>query len=547
MTRTWRIMSVAVLFVAISGLSVFAQQAAAPTVPTQQPAPAPGQQAGPTTAPPQTPQVIETYVVGSARPPVTEGAELVELTLDQAVQIALENNLDLKVARMNPVLQQYNLKSLRAAYRPSVNGSYSYSNSATPSNNVLEGVQTLINVSQGFNGSFSQTLPWYGSNVSASWTNGRASTNNQTARFNPNYNTGLSFSYGMPLLRNFRIDGTRNQLRTSVITTEITDIALLNSIENTKNQIRTSYWNLRFAIEQIEIARRALDIAKKSLADSLIRVEIGTAASIDTVTFDTAVANSEQSLLAAQISWRTAELNFKRLLVTGTDDPLYRKTINPMDRPTLTVQSVDIQAGITRALAERTDVVTSRKNLAIARMNLDVTKGNILPSLSMSAGYSAGGQGGTQFVQGSVISGGYGDALGNMFDLNTPRWNLGFNFSMPIGQVSEKAAYARALISIDQSLAQIKVQELTVSTAVITAGLNVENTYKLYQASVKSREAAEKQANAAQVRFDNGLQTNFEVVQQQNQLTSARLNELQRIIAYMNAIAEFERVQRVGG
>ena len=548
MTRTWRIMSVVVLLLAISGLAVSAQQSTAPAGPTPQAAPAaiPGQQAGPTPAP-QTPQVIETYVVGSARPPVTEGTELVELTLDQAVAIALENNLDLKVARMNPVLQQYTLKSLRAAYRPSVTGTYGYNNSATPSNNVLEGVSTLINVGQNFNGSFSQTMPWYGSSVSANWSNSRSSTNNQTARFNPNYNTTLSFNYNMPLLRNFRIDNTRNQLRTSVITTEITDITLLNAIENTRNQIRTSYWNLRQAIEQIEIARRALDIAKKNFADSLIRVEIGTAASIDTVQFETQVANSEQSFLASQISWRTAELNFKRLLVTGTDDPLYRKTINPTDRPTLTVQSVDIQAGLTRALAERTDVVTSRKNLAIARMNLDVTKGNILPSLGFSAGYSAGGQGGTQFVQGSVISGGYGDALGNMFELNTPRWNIGFNFSMPIGQVAEKAAYARALISIDQSLAQIKVQELTVSTAVITAGLNVENAYKLYLASVKSREAAEKQANAAQVRFDNGLLTNFEVVQLQNALTGARLSELQRIIAYMNAIAEFERVQRVGG
>jgi HAE1 family hydrophobic/amphiphilic exporter-1 len=441
------------------------------------------------------------------------------------------------------------VKSLRAAFKPRVTGSYSYSNSATPSNNTTEGVDTLINVSQGFNGGLSQTLPWFGSSLSANWTNSRASTNNQTARLNPSYNTGLSFNYNMPLLNGFKIDSTRNSIRTSAITTQVVDIALLTTIENTKNSIRTSYWQLRSAIEQIEIQRRALELANKSYSDAMTKIEIGTAASIDAVTFETQQAQADQSYLAAQIAWRTAELNFKRLLVSGTDDELYRKTINPIDRPSLTVTSVDIQAGVTKALAERTDVITSRKNLEISRMNLDVTRGALLPSLTMSAGYSASGQGGTGFnpATGVTTPGGYPDAIGNMFDLNTPRWNLGFNFNIPIGQIAEKAAYARALIGIDQANVQLKVQELTVSTAVINAGLNVENSYKLYLAAVKSREAAEKNADAAQVRFDNGLLTNFEVVTAQNTLTNARLSELTRIIAYINAIAEYERVQKVGG
>jgi outer membrane protein TolC len=383
--------------------------------------------------------------------------------------------------------------------------------------------------------------------VSASFSNSRSSTNNVTARFNPNFNSGLSFSFNMQLLNGFKIDNSRNSWRTYPITREIADITLLNSIESTKNSVRTSYWNLRSAIEQIEISRRALEIAKKNFADSLIRVEIGTAAPIDTVQFETQVAQNEQSYLAAQIAWRTAELNFKRLLVSGTDDELYSKTINPTDRPSLTVQSVDIQAAVSKALAERTDVVISRKNLEVSRMGLEVTKGALRPTLSFSAGYSASGQGGTEHVGGNTIPGGYGDALKILGNFTNPQWNLGFNLSYRLGQLSEKAAYARALIAIDQDIARIKVQELTVSTAVINAGLNVENAYKLYQASVKSREAAERQADAAQVRFENGLLTNFEVVQTQNTLTSARLSELQRIIAYMNAIAEFERVQKVGG
>ena len=132
----------------------------------------------------------------------------------------------------------------------------------------------------------------------------------------------------------------------------------------------------------------------------------------------------------------------------------------------------------------------------------------------------------------------------NGFEL--PTWNFGFNFTYPIGMRAAKANYARSVLLIDQSVTQLKAQELQISTQVINAGLNVENTYKLYQASIKTREAAERNANAAQVRFDNGMLTNFEVVTIQNQLTTARLGELSRLLNYINAIAEFERVQKVG-
>ena len=515
-------------------------------------APAAAQQATvpPTPAPtpiPATPPVqIERYTVGTARPPVVEGSKLLELTLDQAQAIALEKNLDLKVARMNPQIQDYAIQQARATFIPSLTGSYSYRDSQSASNNTLEGVSTLTSINQGFNGGISHNLPWYGASYNASFTNGRNATNDITRRVNPQYSSGVSLGFNMPLLNGFRIDGTRNNLRTLAIQRQITDIQLLASIENTKNQVRTSYWNLRSAIEQIEITRRALEIAKKQLDDSLLRVEIGNMAPIDTVQFDTALANAEQSHLAAQITWRTAELNFKRLLVTGVDDELYSMTINPVDKPSLSVQSVDIQAAVTRALAERTDIVIARRNIDSSRLSLEVTKGALMPNLNFSAGYSANGQGGPTRVGDIILPGGFMDALRAAYGFDLPTWNLGFNFTYPIGMRSAKANYARALIQLDQSQAQIKSQELTISTAVINAGLNVENTYKLYQASVKAREAAERNADANQVRFDNGMLTNFEVVQGQQQLTSARLQELSRLIAYMNALAEFERVQKVG-
>jgi outer membrane protein TolC len=509
----------------------------------------------PTTAvalPAQQAQPVDKYVVGRATPPtdIVPGREMKDLTLEQSIAIALEKNLGLKATRMEPQLVDYQLASSRASFVPSMNAGYTFSNSTTASNDSLEGVNYLTAVGQGFNGGMSHLLPWYGSSYSLTFNNNRNSTNNIRTILNPSYSSDLRLGYSMPILAGFKMDNTRNNLRTLAITRQISDINVLAAVENLRNQVRVQYWALRSSIEQIEIAKRGLDLARQSFDQSRMRVEIGTSAPIDTVQFETAVFNAEQVLLAAQIGWRTAEINFKRLLASGADDELYKFpccTINPIDMPELSVQSVDIQAAMTKALAERTDLIVARRNIDSSKLSLEVSKSQTLPNLGLTAGYRLTGQGGTRRLQdGDILPGGIGDALSQLGSFDTPAWNLGFNLTYPLGMRAAKANYARSLLQVDQAEARIKATELDIQTEVVNAGLNVENTYKQYQAAQKAREAAERNADAAQTRFDVGMATNFEVVQLQNQLTTSRLQELSRLIAYVNAVAEFDRVQRVG-
>jgi len=546
MIKTWRTLFVFILAVTLATIHVSAQAPQTPVAPGAQTT-----QTGPaaqTPAPAQDP-VVDRYTVGQARPPVPEGASLVELTLDQAYALALEKNLDLKAARMTPILTDYQLQTMRAAYKPNFSGSYSYNNSLTPSNSTLEGVLSVTNVSQSYSTGVSQSFKYLGSpNLSVSWGNGRTSTNNVTARLNPQFSSSLRFSGSMNVLNGFKIDNQRNQWRTFPLTKEITDITLLNTIETTKSSVRNAYWQLRQAIEQIEIAKRAYELAKKTWTDSLTKVEIGTAAQIDSIAFESQVMQSEVALVAAQNSFDTAELALKRLIVSGTDDELYRKVINPTDKPELTVESVDIQAAVTKTLAEATTLIIARKQLTVSNLNYEVTKQQLLPTLQVNGGYNASGQAGTQHLSnGDIIQGGWGDALGVLGGFTNPAWNIGASVSYRFGQLQERANVATAQIQIDQAVMRLKAQELTTSTAVVSAGLNVNNSYKQYQVAVKNSEVQARNAEAAQVRFDNGLLTNFDVVQAQNTLTTARLAELRALISYVNAIADFERIQKIGG
>jgi len=523
----------------VMGVSAQQQSAPAPQGPAA-PLPGIGAQQAPT---------IDRYIVGQAKPPVLPGTQMQDLTLEEAIQLALDKNIDLKVARINPLIQDYNLVSARAVFKPVLTASINQNHNSSQSTNILDGVTTnLVGQTQQYQTALTQTLPWYGSTLGLSFNNSRATTNSLNTTRNPNYQGTFRVNGGVPLLANFKIDNQRNALRTQVVQRQVTDLQLTSTIENTKAQVRTGYWNLKATIEAIEIQRRSLDLAKRSLTDSQTRVEIGTLAPIDTTQFETQVANAEQGLLAAEIAWRTQELSFKRLLVSGPDDDLYKMTLNPLDTPGYTQQNPDIPAAVQTAMANRTDIDIARKNIQVSKLNLEVTKNNTLPGLNLTGSYQLSGVGGPQFNRGSIIAdGGYWDALRSIGGFDAPTWILGATFNYPIGMASAKAAQARAELQLQQGETNLKSTELAISTQVTQAGLNVQNTYLQFLASRKTREAREKNADAVQTRFDVGMATNFEDVTAQQDLTSSRLNELQAILRYINAVSEFDRVQKVGG
>ena len=495
----------------------------------------------------------ERYEVGRAAPPTDPGRETITMTLEQAMERALETNLDIQTARLSPRMQAYSLQAARAAFMPTINGTYGYTNSVSQSTRQLEGGARTTSQTHRLNTSIDQALPWYGGNVGIGFNNSRASTSDVFTTVNPSYRATLSLDYTQPLLAGLRTDNQRTALQTQEIQGSVTELELESRVENITEQVRQAYWGLRAAIEQIEIQRQSLAQAQQLLADNQVRVRLGTMAQIQVIQAEAQVAAAEQSLLNAEVQWRNQELAFKSLLLSGADDPLLYQTINPVDFPVLTDQEVDIQAAIERALSERTDIQAARQERRIAELELEVTENNRLPELNLNASYSLAGVGGTEYERSGlggapvlVNQGGYNDALHAIAGFDVPTWNLGVTFSYPLGMKSAKANLERARLQMDQRDLAIRAQELAIVTEVTNTGLAVRDTRLQLAAAPRSRELAEQSAAAEVTRFNAGAATNFEVTTAQDELTSARLSELRAIINHVNAIAEFERVQRVG-
>ena len=474
-----------------------------------------------------------------------------ELTLDEATARALERNLDLAVERLNPLIQDANLERLYAAYRPTVTSQVGHLARVQPPTSQLNGGVLVQNDTSTYNAGLTQALPWSGGDVSVLFNNNKQVTSATFSNFNPAFNTSFSATLSQPLLRDFWIDGTRQQLKVTAINREISDIQLKGTLATTVANVRNAYWELVFAVQAVDVAKGSLELADKLVQDNKARVEVGTMAPLDVVQSEAEAATRRQALAQAEATMRTAELSLKRLIVNGTDDPLWRSTLTPIDRPEFRSEPLDVESAVRTALSSRTDLAQARKTLDSNDITMKFLRNQQLPALDVLANYGAAGLGGTQYIRGGLgssqvletIPGGYGNAWRTLTGRDYPTWNFQVNFSYPLGGSAADAVYARSRVQRNQTAAQLKALELQVATDVTNAALQVESSLKSYEAATVARSLAETRLSAEQSRFEVGLSTNFFVVQAQRDLATAQNSELRALLNYRRSIVDFGRVQ----
>ncbi len=488
-------------------------------------------------------------------PPPPAGT-VVELALDDATARALERNLDIAVERLNPQTFDFSLAALDANYRPTLNSNFGLrsqsnfqrSQTAGAANSLgLLTTDTLTN-----NYGVSQNMKWGGGSFAIGFNNSRQEQSDLFATRNPALNANLTAAYVQPLLRNFRIDGTRASLQITQINQQISETALRATISRTLVNVRNAYWDLVYAIASAEVAERSLALATRLVEDNQARVEVGTLAPLDVLQAQAEQANRRGTVAQTAAARRTAELALKQLIVNGTDDPLWNVTIEPIDRPTYASTPVDVADAVRRALGMRTDLETARRQLASNDISLKSLTDQQMPALDLTASYGVAGIGGPQFFRSGfggavtdVVPSGYTDALRLLAGRDAPSWNLALNFSYPIGASPAEANVARARLQQRQTIAQTRAMELRVATEVTNAALQVEATRERLQAATVALDLAEKRLEAEQSRFDVGLTTNFFVVQAQRDLRDAQNVELRALLDYRRAQVDFERVQEI--
>ena len=229
------------------------------------------------------------------------------LSVDDAVKLAIEQNLGIQVERLNPQIQDIAIAQTRASWAPTLTSNITNSSTDTPVTNVFAGGQNKVTDGR-FDTTFglTQLLP-SGANYSVSWDSYRATSTNFFNTFQPELRTGLTLNVTQPLLRNFKVDNVRQQLAIDQKVRESTDVNLRATITQTTRNVRNAYWDLSFAINNLAAQRQSLDLARRLLGDNEKRVQIGTMAPIDIVEAQSEVARNQETVIVAEAAIKQAE------------------------------------------------------------------------------------------------------------------------------------------------------------------------------------------------------------------------------------------------
>jgi outer membrane protein len=482
-----------------------------------------------------------------SQPAATASPTVRRLAIDEAVRLALEQNLSLQVQRLNPQIQDLAVAQARTPWTPNVSTNFNTQSSSVPASEVFQ--PTNIDTTN-VNAFANQLFPW-GGNYQLSWLNQRRSNNSPFSQQNPLIQSTLFATYSQPLLQNFKIDNVRQQLLISKKNREISDIDLKESVLGTVRNVKNAYWDLSFANASLKVQQQSLQLAQESLRNNRTRVEVGTMAPIDIVEAEAEVANREEAVILAEAQIGQAEDRLRALILDPRTPDFWTVKFELTDTPSLESHPVDSDAAVTQALEKRTDLASAKKTLEASDINIKYFRNQILPQVNLNTNYQLTGSGGTvrelsdDFPPRIVnqVQTGYGSVLNTLLTNDFPTWTVGFTVAYPIGRSNAEANLARARLQYQQSQTQLRNLELGVVTQVRDAARNVNTNDKRVAASRMSRQLAERRLEAEEKKFAAGMQTSFFVFQAQRDLALARNNELRAILDYTKSLNDFETTQ----
>jgi len=485
-------------------------------------------------------------------------AQVRRLTADEAVKLAVENNLGIRIARVNPQIQDLNVLQARTGWAPSFSSTFQTNSSEAPNQNFLAGAQGTSTATDQFQSNFGiqQALRWGGS-YDIGWDSSRLNSNSTFSTFSPQLRSSLSLQYSQPLLRNWSIDNTRQQVLTSTKNREIADVDLRQTLATTMRTVRNAYWDLAYAVTSLAVQQQSLELAQESLRNTRARVEIGTTPPIDIVEAESEVAQRQEAVIVAEAQIATSEDTLRAMVFDPAMPDFWTIRIEPTELPPFQQTKVDVEGAVRNALDRRTDLQSAKKSIEVNDISIRFLRNQTLPDVTANFNYGLQGLGGTQLQRGPGPFGqgtgdvigqsqrGFGTVLGDLFNNDFPNWAASLNISYPLGTSSAQASLARVRLQNSQAQTQLKNQELQVATQVRQAARQVQTNQQRVETTRVSRQLAERRLEAEQRKFQAGTSTSFLVFQAQRDLAQARNNELRAVLDYSRSIVDLETVQEV--
>jgi len=466
------------------------------------------------------------------------------LTLEEAIQMAVEHNLNLKIQRYVPALDQFALGAIYgAAYEPAFMAGGKDIYNANPGS-IIDG--SLLTPSQhvdnqayqfgiaGANGGNALT-PW-GLQYSLTTTLDKTSytTFNTNGQPEPPYTldtTTAGVTLLQPLLKNFWIDSSRASIQVAKKTIQYDEAGFYLAVMTNISATEQAYYELDYAFENVRVQEDAVRLADQLVAENRRKVQAGTLTDLDVAQSLSQLASSQASLLAAQQLVIQDENNLKAL-VTDKYRDIYDIQLVPSEKLLALPEMFDLEQSWQTALSKRPDLAQAKVAVERLDVNRRFQKNQLYPELDLTGSYGRTG-----------MAGNLGDAYHQILGNDFPNYSYGAVLTVPLGNRAALNNYKAAKASTEQAQAVYQAVEQSILIQIQNTVEKAKSDFAQTKATHDALFYADQALQAEEKKLQVGTSTSFIVLQLQSNLTAARSADIRAVANYnedLSQLSQFE-------
>ena len=465
------------------------------------------------------------------------------LSLDDAIKTAMERNVGIEVSRYE---YRASGEALRSQY-----GLFDWLGTAdverqSQKDPAISQFQSSGSTNSIANFGIEQTIPT-GGTYNVGFTNSKITTIGGGTLVSPAYRSGLAFAAAQPLMRDFGVDITQRGINIARNTLGVSREAFRATLLDTTNSVEQAYLNLVYARQFVDVVKESLFLARDQSRITQIRIDVGASAPLDILQPRVQIATEEENLINAVADVRNAEDVLRTLL--HLDPAEWDRPIIPTDPVRYTPVTVNVQEAVSRAFDLRPELRELTLTTDTRRIQNLYARNQTLPQLDLHLNYNAAGLAGRSKIldpetgepTGNFSSTGYTRAFRQVLGSDFPSWTVAFNVGVPITNIGARAESKRTELELQRAHSDEEQQRENIALEVRQTARAIDTSAKNITAARAAREAAEQNLEAERRRYENGMTTNFQVLQVQQQLSDARARELQALVGYNKAVTAYHR------
>ena len=421
--------------------------------------------------------------------------------------------------------------------------SFGWNNSSTPLNfESLTGVPVEGSHTANYSTFFGKG--WLtGTSFLAAVSGSRSSTTSPNALYNPSIPTTLTVGFNQHLLNGFGRRANEVFIRIARNDMNIADTVLRQQVITTITAVLNAYYTLLADRDQVRVAQAAVQYSQKLVEDDKKQVEIGTLAPLDVVQAESELASDQQSLIVAQTTYLQQQETLKTMISKRVTPELAAVEIEPTDQlPVPKPNDIpSLQEAINQALKNRPELRQDELNLRNQNYTIQSNRNGLLPTLDAFATYQSNGLAGVPFAGFIAGPGGFGDSISQVFSGKYPSYSLGLSLRIPIRNRNQQANAAQAMVELHRMQTSMQRDKNSIEQDVRNAEIAVTQAKAQINAAIKARDYAQQALDAEIKKLRLGVSTTLNVILLQRDLITAEGNLAKARQAYAAAIVQFQQ------